>query len=58
MPIIDDVLERDRGIALAVADAHTFAEALKPLGLRPQHFGVLTLIASEPGSTKSSSPRC
>jgi MarR family transcriptional regulator, lower aerobic nicotinate degradation pathway regulator len=32
--------------------AHTFAEALKPLGLRPQHFGVLTLIASEPGSTQ------
>jgi|SRR5919197_6710096 DNA-binding MarR family transcriptional regulator len=32
--------------------AHAFAEALKPLGLRPPHFGVLTLIASEPGSTQ------
>jgi DNA-binding MarR family transcriptional regulator len=32
--------------------AHTFAEALKPLGLRPHHFGVLTLIATEPGSTQ------
>ncbi len=32
--------------------AHTFAEALKPLGLRPQHFGVLTLIDTQPGSTQ------
>jgi DNA-binding MarR family transcriptional regulator len=32
--------------------AHTFAEALKPLGLRPQHFGVLTLIDTRPGSTQ------
>jgi len=32
--------------------AHVFAEALKPLGLRPHHFGVLTLIASEPGRTQ------
>jgi DNA-binding MarR family transcriptional regulator len=32
--------------------AHTFAEALKPLGLRPHHFGVLTLIDSRPGSTQ------
>ncbi len=32
--------------------AHTFAEALKPLGLRPPHFGVLTLIATRPGSTQ------
>ncbi len=32
--------------------AHTFAEALKPLGLRPPHFGVLTLIAARPGSTQ------
>jgi lipopolysaccharide/colanic/teichoic acid biosynthesis glycosyltransferase len=27
MPIIDDVFERDGGIAFAVADAHTFADA-------------------------------
>src|SRR5438067_9205351 len=32
--------------------AYTFAEALEPLGLRPPHFGVLTLIAAEPGSTQ------
>jgi DNA-binding MarR family transcriptional regulator len=32
--------------------AQTFAEALKPLGLRPHHFGVLTLIDSRPGSTQ------
>jgi DNA-binding MarR family transcriptional regulator len=32
--------------------AHTFAEALKPLGLRPHHFGVLTLIDTKPGSTQ------
>ncbi len=32
--------------------SHTFAEALKPLGLRPQHFGVLTLIDSQPGTTQ------
>ena len=29
--------------------AHEFAEALAPLGLRPPHFGVLTLIDSHPG---------
>jgi DNA-binding MarR family transcriptional regulator len=32
--------------------AHTFAEALEPLGLRPHHFGVLTLVDSQPGSTQ------
>ncbi|MGH2964887.1 MAG: MarR family winged helix-turn-helix transcriptional regulator [Solirubrobacterales bacterium] len=32
--------------------AHTFAEALKPLGLKPPHFGVLTLIDSDPGTTQ------
>jgi DNA-binding MarR family transcriptional regulator len=32
--------------------AYKFAAALEPLGLRPQHFGVLTLIASEPGSAQ------
>jgi DNA-binding MarR family transcriptional regulator len=32
--------------------AHLFSEALKPLGLRPHHFGVLTLIATQPGSTQ------
>jgi DNA-binding MarR family transcriptional regulator len=32
--------------------AHTFAEGLKPLGLRPQHFGVLTLIDAQPGTTQ------
>jgi DNA-binding MarR family transcriptional regulator len=29
--------------------AHSFAAALEPLGLRPPHFGVMTLIDSEPG---------
>jgi DNA-binding MarR family transcriptional regulator len=29
--------------------AHMFARALEPLGLRPPHFGVMTLIESEPG---------
>ena len=32
--------------------AHMFADALEPLGLRPPHFGVLTLIDSHPGSTQ------
>jgi DNA-binding MarR family transcriptional regulator len=32
--------------------AHLFAEALEPLGLRPPHFGVMTLIASDPGLTQ------
>jgi len=32
--------------------AHTFAQALAPLGLRPPHFGVLTLVDFEPGSTQ------
>jgi DNA-binding MarR family transcriptional regulator len=32
--------------------AWKFAAALEPLGLRPPHFGVLTLIASEPGRTQ------
>ena len=29
--------------------AHGFAAALEPLGLRPPHFGVMTLIDSQPG---------
>jgi DNA-binding MarR family transcriptional regulator len=29
--------------------AHRFAEALAPLGLRPPHFGVMTLIEAHPG---------
>jgi DNA-binding MarR family transcriptional regulator len=29
--------------------AHKFAAALEPLGIRPQHFGLLTLIDSHPG---------
>ena len=29
-----------------------FTEALAPLELRPPHFGVLSLIAAEPGSTQ------
>jgi DNA-binding MarR family transcriptional regulator len=29
--------------------AHRFAEGLQPLGLRPPHFGVLSLIAAQPG---------
>jgi DNA-binding MarR family transcriptional regulator len=32
--------------------AHLFAEALEPLGLRPPHFGVLTLIDREPASAQ------
>jgi DNA-binding MarR family transcriptional regulator len=32
--------------------AQAFAEALKPLELRPPHFGVLTLIETGPGSTQ------
>jgi DNA-binding MarR family transcriptional regulator len=32
--------------------AHEFAHALEPLGLRPPHFGVMTLISSEPGLTQ------
>ena len=29
--------------------AHEFAAALEPLGLRPPHFGVMTLIETHPG---------
>jgi DNA-binding MarR family transcriptional regulator len=32
--------------------AHAFAQSLEPLGLRPPHFGVMTLIASDPGLTQ------
>jgi MarR family transcriptional regulator, lower aerobic nicotinate degradation pathway regulator len=32
--------------------AATFAAALEPLGLRPPHFGVMTLIHTHPGSTQ------
>jgi DNA-binding MarR family transcriptional regulator len=32
--------------------AHYFAECLKPLGLRPPHFGILTMIDSQPGATQ------
>jgi DNA-binding MarR family transcriptional regulator len=32
--------------------AYRFAAALEPLGLRPPHFGVLTLIDSHPGSAQ------
>ena len=32
--------------------AARFAQALEPLGLRPPHFGVLTLIDSHPGSAQ------
>src|SRR5215216_7632339 len=32
--------------------AQMFAGALEPLGLRPPHFGVMTLIASDPGLTQ------
>jgi DNA-binding MarR family transcriptional regulator len=32
--------------------AHRFAEALEPLELRPPHFGVLSLIAAQPGSAQ------
>ena len=32
--------------------AHRFAEGLQPLGLRPPHFGVLSLIAARPGCSQ------
>jgi DNA-binding MarR family transcriptional regulator len=32
--------------------AHEFAAALEPLGLRPPHFGVMTLIEAHPGTTQ------
>jgi DNA-binding MarR family transcriptional regulator len=32
--------------------SHHFAAALEPLGLRPPHFGVLTLIDANPGSAQ------
>lgn len=32
--------------------ATMFAKALEPLGLRPPHFGVMRLIATEPGQTQ------
>lgn len=32
--------------------AALFAAALEPLGLRPPHFGVMTLIEAHPGSTQ------
>jgi DNA-binding MarR family transcriptional regulator len=32
--------------------AHMFAAALEPLGLRPPHFGLMTLIDSDPGRTQ------
>jgi DNA-binding MarR family transcriptional regulator len=32
--------------------ARSFAAALEPLGLRPPHFGVLTLIEANPGSAQ------
>jgi len=32
--------------------AHEFTKALEPLGLRPPHFGVMTLIATDPGLTQ------
>ncbi len=32
--------------------AHRFAEALAPLGLRPPHFGVMTITESTPGVTQ------
>jgi DNA-binding MarR family transcriptional regulator len=32
--------------------AYRFAAALAPLGLRPPHFGVMTLIESHPGSAQ------
>ena len=32
--------------------AHRFAAALEPLGLRPPHFGVMTLIDAHPGLTQ------
>jgi DNA-binding MarR family transcriptional regulator len=33
--------------------AGRFAAALQPLGLRPQHFGVLRLLQAEPGVTQN-----
>jgi DNA-binding MarR family transcriptional regulator len=33
--------------------AGRFAAALEPLGLRPQHFGVLRLLEAEPGATQN-----
>ena len=32
--------------------SHMFAKALEPLGLRPPHFGVMQLIARDPGITQ------
>src|SRR5215217_3563948 len=32
--------------------SHKFAQALEPLGLRPPHFGVMTLIDTDPGLTQ------
>src|SRR3954464_13975321 len=32
--------------------SHMFAKALEPLGIRPPHFGVIQLIASDPGITQ------
>src|SRR5215204_4156277 len=32
--------------------AHEFTKALEPLGLRPPHFGVMTLIDTDPGLTQ------
>jgi DNA-binding MarR family transcriptional regulator len=32
--------------------AHHFAETLKPVGLRPPHFGVMNMIDAKPGSTQ------
>jgi DNA-binding MarR family transcriptional regulator len=32
--------------------AHLFATGLEPIGLRPPHFGVMTLIAANPGLTQ------
>src|SRR5919204_3448514 len=32
--------------------AHKFAASLEPLGLRPHHFGVMTLIEAHPGSAQ------
>ena len=33
--------------------AHRFARALDPLGLRPPHFGVMSLIAAHPGTAQA-----
>jgi DNA-binding MarR family transcriptional regulator len=32
--------------------AYGFAAALKPLGLRPPHFGLMTLVEANPGATQ------